>query len=618
MVRKLKVPTTPHKPGTTANGGGDNALYVEDRRGDRQNLAYGALDRYAVPRYRASGGGVLLGLDRRYRIISRSETRCEIENVEIDSSRRTRKQSLLSTVVSEDPAPLKPKQSSESDLQKDFLELDDGHSRKRRRITDRPGPQLSDTDGESSVSSESDAEDLDHDAFEAFKKDPVHQRHVELSRATVENPQDPEVWLAFIDYQQTYFSHESGLRISSTSGRSLIDLKISLYEQALSHVKDAKGRQTLMLGMIQEASKIWDAEKQASQWRKFLHKDSSFELWVLYLNFVQSNQVRFTFESCLDLYRTCLKNFQSYEQGRWRDMCCVYLVLRCTLLFWQCGLTEEAIGIWQALLEYNFFRPEKPTSEELIESFQQFWESEVARIGDEGATGWNSMSSADLEANADRKVFEIPSGDIAAWANAENDLDRCAAMPARSLDDVDEADPYRVLLFSDIKDFLFATDTPEGSWLLQDAFLLFVGLPPLSDLPEPRQWRGDPFIYTQLHAAANWSLSVMSKQDTFNLADVLCETGPSLPMNALSTSRTVTRYCLHFVRRCLLQLAIVAYGGGTDESLPVFAISLESRIDPKAARKQAKAILKRIDNLSLYNAYAILEFEAGNFDSAER
>ncbi|KAG9784618.1 hypothetical protein KCU88_g2687, partial [Aureobasidium melanogenum] len=478
---------------------------------------------------------------------------------------------------------------------------------------------LSDTDGESSVSSESVAKDLNHDAFEAFKQDPVHQRHVELSRATVENPQDPEVWLAFIEYQQTYFSHEQGLRTSGiTAGRSLIDLKISLYEQALSHVKDAKGRQALILGMMQEGSKIWDAEKQASQWRKFLHKDSSFELWVLYLNFVQSNQVRFTFESCLDLYKTCLKNFQSYEKGRRRDMCCVYLVLRCTLLFWQCGFTEEAIGIWQALLEYNFFRPEKPTSEELFESFQQFWESEVARIGDEGATGWKSMSSADLEANTDRKAFEIPSGDIAAWANAENDMDRCAAMPARSLDDVDEADPYRVLLFSDIKDFLFATDTPEGSRLLQDAFLLFVGLPPLSDLPEPRQWRGDPFIYTQLHAAANWSLSVMSKQDTFDLADVLCETGPSLPMNALSTSRTVTRYCLHFVRRCLLQLAIVAYGGGMVESLPVFAISLESRIDRKAARKQAKAILKRIDSLSLYNAYAILEFKADNFDSAER
>ncbi|EXJ83415.1 hypothetical protein A1O1_07038 [Capronia coronata CBS 617.96] len=612
----------PHKPGPDAHRRDATSLFVEDRKGDRQNLAYGSLDRYAVPRYRACGGGAVLGLGPKYRITRRTETRYEVENVELDSTRRTRRQSLLSNMVNDDSATVRPIPAANNldDLQKGFLRFEHGHSRKRKRTGTRLDEGLSESEGESSTSLDPENTSETEDPFETFKKDPVHQRHMELSRATVETPQDFRVWLAFIDYQQTSFGYEHGSRgLGMTSGRSLIDLRLSLYEQALSHVKDPEGRQTLILGMMQEGSKIWDAEKQASQWRTFLNKDSSFDLWILYLNFMQSNQVRFTFETCLGIYKTCLKNFQDVEVERRRDSHCIYLLLRCTLYLWQSGFTEQAVGIWQALFEYNLFRPQNSTSEEPLESFHQFWASEVARIGEEGATGWSSMTSAELDAKSDKQNPHTPTLDFAAWGAAENDLGRCAGLPARSLDDVSEADPYRVLLFADIKDFLFTPGTQEGLRMLQDAFLLFAGLPALSTLPETRNWKGDPFVYDHSYSVPDWRMSIERHGDQFHMRESFSGGNSSSPLGDLSRPRTLAELHLDFVRRFLLQASTSPRRGGCDESLAGYAIAMEACLDLKSAKKQAKVFLKQNpDSLPLYNTYAVLEYRLGNFEAAER
>ena len=60
---------------------------------------------------------------------------------------------------------------------------------------------------------------------------------------------------------------------------------------------------------------------------------------------------------------------------------------------------EIAIAIWQAQLEFNCLAPlnsqnhankcqEPFEEEEKVSSFQHFWESEVPRVGEDGAQGW--------------------------------------------------------------------------------------------------------------------------------------------------------------------------------------------------------------------------------------
>lgn len=604
-------------------------LFVEDRKGDRQNLTYGSLDRHAIPRYRPAGHGALLGVDPRYRITSRSETRCEVENLEIDSARKTRKQNLLSKLAGDDgePVGLHSSVNSEADLHKDFLRFEQARTGKRRRLSPQPEPQSSEEDYSDESNPNGQAEQHVEDTFDTFKKDPTHQRYLKLSRATVERPNDASAWLALIDYQDVYLSsQEAAQSFGTSSARSLADTKISLYEQALARVKDHEGRHALILGLMEQGKVFWDAEKQASKWRSLLNEDSSFDLWLLYVNFTQTNPVKFSLDECLEVYKRWLQKFQDFPADRTRDSRCIYIVLRATALLWEAGFSERAIGIWQGLLEYNLFRPPNWNPGDLMSSFQDFWSSEAARIGEEGSTGWQSRTRAEVDAKSDITFQTQNLSSLEQWATAELEAEKATAMPARSLDNVGEDDPYRILLFSDIQDFLFSAVTEHGLRMLEDAFFLFMGCPTVSLLSESRAWRGDPFIYSEFPAAAATLQLVDHADDNLGLSmhfrDVL------LPLRAMTSSSpsalwSFSKSCAgarsDFCRRVISQLAGVFLYGRPDELMMEYAIFFEAGTDLKSARKLAKSFLRvTSDSLRLYDAYATLESQLGNLEAAER
>ncbi|KIV81721.1 hypothetical protein PV11_03884 [Exophiala sideris] len=616
---------------TTSTSSDGAALFIEDRKGDRRNLEYASLDRYAIPRYYAAGNGGLLGLDRKYRIISRSESRREVENTELDSTRRSRRQSLLTDLVSEDDpiVKLSSHSSNSDDLHNDFITFEDSRPRKKRRLSGdaQAYPSSQESGDESDVNTDKDGTpSILTDAFEAFKNDPIHHRHMELSRATVENPTDVQVWLAFIDYQDVSFNGRHRSRDSGTaSSRSLAELRISLYEQALSHVKDIKGRHTLILGLMREGSQVWDAQKQTAQWEAFLDNDASFDLWTLYLNFVQGNALRFRMETCLEAYERCLQRFQRSRDDHERDPRCIYLILRLTLSLWDAGYTERAIGMWQAMLEYNLFRPKNLPAIDLLPALEQFWTSEVARIGEEGAAGWMSNTNAEVKENADQQHSPIQALDFCSWAAAEHVVDRNAGLPARTLDNVSGDDPYRVILFSDISKFLFSINSDKGVRLLQDAFLLFLGLPPLTTREESRRWKHDPFIYGQTLSTSRFASLLTTGKDMPGPSALLPEiyfaakAVVSPPSSALPVAGRVVDVYFDFARRALLQLTSAPLYGGSDERMMEYGVAVEAAIDLKSARKLARSFLKRQpDSMRLYNIYALLECNLDNFGAAEK
>ncbi|KAK6387043.1 hypothetical protein LTS17_000309 [Exophiala oligosperma] len=633
-----------HRTSSSISSSGKNdasSLFIEDRRGDRRNVEFAAPDRYAVPRYYTVGGGALIGLGPNYRMISKSDTRREVQNIGLDSGRKSRKQSLLAGLTEDDDSLIKvhSSPSQDDDLQRDFLRFSHGRPRKRRRFSNDLGGSASSAESasDSSDGERRQREKPEQDTFDAFKNDPVHRRHMELSRATSERPQDVNAWLTFIKYQEISFSarREHRSTHSAATSRSLADLRISLYEQALSHVKDPAGRHALILGLMQEGSTIWDVQKQASQWQVFLDKDSSYDLWILYLNFMQSSALKFNLDTCLQVYKRCLTKFSSSgHDGPLRDSQCVYLLLRLTLLLWQSGFTERALGVWQAMIEFNLFRPSQLSTDMVMSAFEQFWSSEVPRVGEDGATGWCSNSNTEPEPKVDKQPPEVAVHNLTTWARAETDLEKHASLPARALDDVPDDDPYRILLFSDIQDFVFSIESKQGFELLRDAFLLFLGLPPCHLLlHEPRQWKEDPFIYTPSLAVSNPDISTRTHADTTtvvatSLHDVFGTVKSSMASSDSNTmpspsssSKRPVHVVLDFVRRAVSQTARVASKNATpDEDMMEYAIALEAGIDFKSARKQAKSFLKKNpDSLRLYNVYALVENEvAGNFDAAEK
>jgi hypothetical protein len=94
----------------------------------------------------------------------------------------------------------------------------------------------------------------------------------------------------------------------------------------------------------------------------------------------------------------------------------------------------------------------------------------------------------------EQRVFE-------SWATAEIHQAMKSRDPARTTDEVEEDDPYRVILFSDIKDFVHYFDSKQARLSLVDAFMAFCRLPPLpySDGQSWSQaWWADSFIRNEI------------------------------------------------------------------------------------------------------------------------
>lgn len=149
-----------------------------------------------------------------------------------------------------------------------------------------------------------------------------------------------------------------------------------------------------------------------------------------------------------------------------------------------------------------------PWRERVFVAFESFWDGEAPRIGESGAKGWAATTDDDLppegapamtgdalaEMDPSARVYER-------WASAERAAAVSSRRPARATDPEMDAsdDPYRVVLFDDIKPFLFLLSSRESSQQLAYAFLAFLGLPFVPpDVPTSTPFTTDPFVHSEL------------------------------------------------------------------------------------------------------------------------
>ena len=540
------------------------------------------------------------------------------------------------------------------DLQKDFLPISRHGSRKRRRLDDgtvfshyEASPDYRSIEGrakpdrDSDVTSESDFESDNEIA---------RREHALLSRSVAERPDDVEAWLQLINHQESLVgkADRDGHRIlTAAERRSVADIKLSLYEKALRKIPPNAPRDRLLLGMLDEGSKIWDTKTLSNKWKETLKSNSGYiSLWVKYLNFQQTQFLSFTFEQCKALFIECLKLNAEHEFSEDRDIIDLYILLRLTLFMREAGFMEHAIAIWQAVLEFNYYQPIDivQDSADAISAFADFWDSEAPRIGETGAQGWRFSDRSPLAPKSDPKV-EDDLDDTAIFESWSRQEQKCASysqLPARTLDEVREDDPYRVILSSDIVDFLIPFSRRGLSRLLVNAFLVYCHLPPFesqTDIKLFSSWRGDPFLCNMLldqsdRITSRWFSTVLRDSETEErtspmeyipesfaiAADTLFGNGTTW-FSALKTwqqtySGDDTTLNSLFVQQTLRQLVDCL---PEDDALAEYAVALEAACNLKQAKKYAKGLLrKRPASVRLYNAYALIEARSGQISAAEQ
>lgn len=122
------------------------------------------------------------------------------------------------------------------------------------------------------------------------------------------------------------------------------------------------------------------------------------------------------------------------------------------------------------------------TSEVQFSELEEFWDSEVARVGEEGAEGWAKWYALGKPEAPPPCEIELPQSDVVQldpyrqWSFNEIQRDQSSFLPAKSSDKMAEIDPFATVLFSDVRPFLFDIRYHGTRLAFRLAWLSFLGL----------------------------------------------------------------------------------------------------------------------------------------------
>ncbi|KAK4060748.1 uncharacterized protein Triagg1_10651 [Trichoderma aggressivum f. europaeum] len=643
-----KTADAAEKPKPVTKPEGVPGLFVIDTKGDPLIIKYGGIDRSQVPAYRRYGGGRVLGTEGRL-VIHRDGPRDQFslrmpgEGFHTFSGRDGLRSKMPRVEARPIRALTRRSDADAADEAEGYLSLSSSKKRKRDQQDEEPSdderPSYRSIEGKAkprqpSYSDSDEDSDMSVDMLAADRSNPLKQKSIRLSKQVKDTPENIDAWLELVDHQDALLKAGEDLdhAVLENEAHSFAEIKVSMLESALKSTQSIEDRRRVLIYLMREGAKVWTSKVTMKKWSEVLESDGdNFLLWKTRLDFLTSNITTFQYDDIkkllLDRLRLTLSRLTS-DQPKEAIEEAIFLLLRTTRFVHDAGYKELAIAAWQGLLELNFFRPLTIESEQsALESFHDFWESEVPRIGDTGAKGWRHYVETGSDGDAAEPVQAAPiapssSRDVyKAWAHLEHSRSQAAKMPARTMDDGTDDDPFRVVMYSDIQPLLFLIPSsvlPEVSTQLVDAFLLFCGFPPAF---RASSWTelayGDQFISS--------SLIMVDLQPVKHHDDETENSHKSVPRFGMGVKAAASPHLLFGGSRWFQYVAaksqnpivnslwasealrqLVHIGGM--ERLAQYYLAMVFLNEQTRVKKPAKALLKQYPaNSELYNAYAVAE-----------
>ncbi|KAJ6263545.1 hypothetical protein Dda_2109 [Drechslerella dactyloides] len=652
-------------------------VFQIDTKGDPHNITYGTIHRYNIPKYHRRSTRIV-GLPRAVKIESDKGDGKGLVTVRVsrgDARVRGWEYAL------EHSRALRVKRAGEDDPKGfaegwNYVELPGARKRKRSADAAADAQDYRSIEGMQKVIPQAaDDDDLEavpssDDESGALNID-IKERTVQLSRLVDAQPQNIDAWLALTDHQETivYGTTERRHRRKVRQGerQALEDVKLAVLDRALAR---NDGNPRLLLAYMTIAAGIWEPQKLRAKWEDVLSKHATtIELWEAYLNFRQTDFTSFKYRDCLSVYESCVARLRGRllrygaadDEKAALEEILLYILTRATSYMRQAGFSELALAIWQALLEMNSAPPREfqtgPTSltdhERMLDVFSAFWDSEVLRIGEAKAAGWAAYTDDDAGEFADPKDLPEdyePTHDLnlddpdffGAWLDKETALQ--GRLPARTTDEIEEDDPFRVILFSDMRSFLWRFQTPAAKSNLGDAFLAFAGL------PAPTAFQNDAYLRRDLVDASDGSLAswFWTADDDENVKRITWVDGvpmdterrgrvsrnpfifrsphlPFTPATLVSSNwwfdSVAPPAADEYGTTCIAMLKDYIFRVPDERlALVYFAVEVKRQASTSTNHKKiAKALLKRYSgSLRLWTAYAAAESAQGNSESAAK
>ena len=639
-----------------------NNLYMTDVKGDPLITRFGGINKSEIPAYYRGGRGRVLGTSSRL-IIHRDTARDQFSLVKPGEGHWTSKDGsgLWSridwTKRSSFRVRADAKRSGEAETD-DFISISLGKGEKNGRLhasasssEDDNEPNYRSIEGKAKANQNVDDDDDDSatESESALRLDneedsnPLKWKSIQLNRIVKEDPNDISAWMELVDHQDALLQAGQTIDEKSYSNavRSFTEIKVDMLESALSHATKLRERARILPRLMREGGKVWSTKKCLQKWEDLQEDEQEcFDLWKEHLDYSMSSILDFSYDKIRAMLAHRLQQkvdfaeTQASQDKRETFAEAIYIFMRATRFIHDAGYKELAVAAWQAMIEINFFRPSHKHD---FDHFQEYWDSEVARIGEDGDKGFvyftekkdEDHSPPDpLPASNDQAA---PSRDsFKAWGNLEELRSKQAEVPARTMDEGNDDDPFRVILFHDIRPYLFIipeTILSQVRSQLIAGFLLFCGLPAMVEAGHWTELAAkDPFMRMVVPA----NIDPKRPVEMLSTITELDESKAKLATDTILLEAKSTHELLfsgkgwfHSYGSAIMneERIIKIFGRLTkdanilDLALPSLAIGLS--YNPSGMKKLGKTLLKLFPtNIGLYTAYACCEASTGNYEIA--
>ncbi|KAJ3029634.1 UNVERIFIED_CONTAM: hypothetical protein HDU68_011538 [Siphonaria sp. JEL0065] len=672
-----------------------------DRKGDSENRRYGSAvgsKKGTVPRYYSVGNRILGSSDPHYRIARTARVGANalvvykvggqkerLTDRDYRTAYRTRPVQFrkLMDLNAKADASMKGVTGDEDkkNLLEDFIAFP-----KTKKVLDVVKYDSINNDGEGDDGNSKNAMgiDEDEDSFPSADSSTQH-RNLQESPEFIEstrrlnlrlenNPKNLSTWQELLQLQDTLLPTMSTSTTAAQQSKTaklvkaITEKKLSIYEKALKHFPTATQLLLPYLTLCEQEFGDSEPARVLTLWDKVLKRvgGGDLEVWDRYLTFRQTSYLSFSVNGWVDAVEGCLEVLRGLDDSEKTQSSLLHIFTRLCNLLHESGYTERAIALYQGLIEFSIFTP--PAFMEMewrqrVDIFEDFWESECARVGE---AGWNGGWKDNIVGAEGVVGYSVYKGDDDAedgdedeykqWFRKEMEFSYMNWAPQRSTtakgqdeaedgEEEEDVDPFGTIIFDDIKPFLFNLTSPTLKSRLISNFLNLLSCQfNMTSTSTPALVASDSLMRIELMNNTLVS-QFFPKPDstesavfpafplkTFPLThSTLFSTSPNSP--SLLSSNHVTsiqesgNMKLEFVQNLVRQTWKVLEEWD-DIGIP-FLLGLEAATTPssgsgknggvKSALKLAKSLLKEERmNLSIWAFYTRLEVERGKFDEARK
>ncbi|XP_072424178.1 nuclear exosome regulator NRDE2 [Chiloscyllium punctatum] len=488
-----------------------------------------------------------------------------------------------------------------------------------------------------------------------------------FNRMLREDPGNVQTWMEFVHFQDELIQDPSPYMTSAAesekrkrSRRAVWEKKLAILERA---IESNPNNVELKVARLELGKESWEPSILVNEWKKvvFLHPNDT-TLWQRYLLFCQSQFSTFSTSKVNGIYGKCLSTLAAALDGTLLShpalpdteeaMLAIFLQ-QCHFLR-QTGHSEKAIALFQALIDFTFFKPDSVAgliTKAQVEFFEPFWDSDEPRFGEGGARGWrvwmrqqerggwvvlNEKGDDEDEEEDGEEVTDKTLPKWQLWLHVESSRDSKHCLPwragkAKGQTEEDCEDPDRQVLFDDIGSSMFKVSSPELRFQLISSFFQLLGIPTGFSLPPCclNVVLDDPGLF-DCGSADERPLSCCPPP----AAGV--STIGFLP--AMSNARQPVSHCPEgedFIQTAFHQ-ALPLFAGKERSELALYwlqyekskvvrSLQLRRKKQLKSLGKRSKKLAKNLlkegenrNNLSLWREYAHLEWLLGNVEDSRR